>query len=83
MRELHAKLSRYVDAVSDGAEIVVTKRGRRVARLTAISDDDPLEQMIREGRATPPRGAARTRAADLERPRARGSVSELVAEQRR
>ncbi|MDQ5832909.1 MAG: type II toxin-antitoxin system prevent-host-death family antitoxin, partial [Actinomycetota bacterium] len=58
VRELHAKLSSYVDAVSDGAEIVVTKRGRRVARLIAISDDDPLERMIREGRATPPSSAA-------------------------
>jgi prevent-host-death family protein len=33
VRELHDRLSRYVQHVKDGAEVVVTMRGRRVARL--------------------------------------------------
>jgi prevent-host-death family protein len=33
VRELHARLSRHVQHVKDGGEVVVTMRGRRVARL--------------------------------------------------
>ena len=36
VRELHDRLSRYVRYVRDGAEVVVTIRGRRVARLVPV-----------------------------------------------
>jgi prevent-host-death family protein len=42
VRELHDRLSRYVQHVKDGAEVVVTMRGRRVARLVPVDETDPL-----------------------------------------
>src|SRR5215212_1953396 len=38
VRELHDRLSRYVQHVQDGAEVVVTMRGRRVARLVPVDE---------------------------------------------
>jgi prevent-host-death family protein len=45
IRELRQHASRYLQAVSQGATITVTDRGRPVARLTPLS---PLEQRITE-----------------------------------
>lgn len=79
VRELHDRLSEHLDRVEQGADVVVTRRGRPVARLTSVTADDPLGELVRRGLVTPP--AARRRA---KRPRVtpHGSVSELVAEQR-
>jgi uncharacterized protein len=43
VRELHDRLSRYVQHVKDGAEVVVTMRGRRVARLVPVDETDPWQ----------------------------------------
>ncbi|MDR7455287.1 MAG: type II toxin-antitoxin system prevent-host-death family antitoxin [Armatimonadota bacterium] len=54
---LKARLSEYVDAVRSGKEIIVTDRGRPVARLIAVSGDalrDPrTAELIRLGLARP------------------------------
>jgi len=80
VRELHDRLSEHLERVEQGAELVVTRRGRPIARLSAVDGEDPLEDLVRRGLVTPPdrpRGARRARV------KARGSVSDLVAEQRR
>ena len=83
MRELHNQLSRYVRHVGEGGgEVAVTLRGKRVARLVPIRDTDPLEDLRRRGLIREPT-RRRTRASGRRRPRPRGSVSGLVAEQRR
>jgi prevent-host-death family protein len=82
VRELHDRLSRYVQHVKDGAEVVVTMRGRRVARLVPIDEVDPLADLRARGlvrEPTAPRGPRARRA----RLKAAGSVSDLVADQRR
>ena len=82
VRELHDRLSRYVQHVKDGAEVVVTMRGRRVARLVPVDEVDPLADLRARGlvrEPTAPRGP-RTRRARL---KAAGPVSDLVADQRR
>ena len=43
VRDLQNNLSRYLDRVSDGLEIVVTERGRPVARLLRI--DEPADRL--------------------------------------
>jgi prevent-host-death family protein len=43
VRELHDRLSRYVQHVKDGAEVVVTMRGRRVARLVPSTRPTPWQ----------------------------------------
>ena len=55
---LKAHLSRYVDAVKSGEEVIVTERGRPVARLsgldTAREPTGRAALLIREGRMRPP-----------------------------
>jgi prevent-host-death family protein len=81
VRELHDHLSRYVQRVQDGAEIVVTMRGRRVARLVPVHEHDPLADLRARGLvrepASPRKHSRRSRIVTTE------PVSDLVAEQRR
>jgi antitoxin (DNA-binding transcriptional repressor) of toxin-antitoxin stability system len=67
--------------VRDGEEIVITDRGRPVARLTSIEPEvDRLQVLIDRGvlkRASAPRSLPSRRV------RAKGSIAELVADQRR
>jgi len=80
VRELHDRLSEHLDRVERGVDIVVTRRGRPIARLSGVAAEDPLEQLVRRGLITPPTGPRRAKRA---RVKPRGSVSDLVAEQRR
>jgi len=41
VRDLKAKLSRYLRQAHAGQDVVVTSRGRPVARLLALPEDDP------------------------------------------
>ncbi len=81
VRDLKNNLSRYLGQVEAGVEVVVTDRGRRIARLTGIDDvaGDKLAELIAAGLVRPPTSKARQRPAPLP---SDGSVSELVAEQR-
>jgi prevent-host-death family protein len=80
VRELHDRLSEHLERVERGAQVVVTRRGRPIARLSAVDGEDPLTQLERRGLITRP---ARPRGARRAGVKARGSVSELVVEQRR
>jgi prevent-host-death family protein len=80
VRELHDRLSEHLDRVEQGATLIVTRRGRRIARLSSTELEDPLEDLIRRGLITAPTHARSPRRA---RVKATGSVSELVADQRR
>jgi prevent-host-death family protein len=80
IRELHDRLSEHLARVQGGAEVVVTRRGRPIARLSAVDGEDPLDDLVRRGLVTPALRSRRARRAGV---KARGSVSELVAEQRR
>lgn len=55
---LKAQLSRYLDAVKAGEEVIVTDRGRPVARLTSVEQGgEPtarVAQLVRDGRLRPP-----------------------------
>jgi len=65
IRELKAKLSLYVGQAADGDTIVITDRGKPVARLIAINDASHYERGLDEGwieparrtRLTPPKPA--------------------------
>ena len=80
VRDLHDRLSEHLDRVELGAEVVVTRRGRPIARLSAIDTTDPLDDLVRRGLMTPPQ---LPRSARSPRVKPQGSVSEFVAEQRR
>ncbi len=81
VRDLKNNLSRHLDQVRAGVEVVVTDRGRPIARLNRIADEptDKLAALIEAGLVRPPTSKVRQRPVPLH---ASGSVSELVAEQR-
>lgn len=80
VRALHDRLSEHLDRVEQGIDVVVTRRGKPVARLSAIDREDALAELVRRGLVRPPeRPRSRRRA----RVKARGSVAGLVSEQRR
>lgn len=82
VRDLKNNLSRYLDRVQAGDEVIVTDRGRPVARLSSLGHPtDRLAELIASGAVRPPRSTTRHRPA--RRIRAKGPVSDLVAEQRR
>jgi prevent-host-death family protein len=82
VRDLKNNLSRYLDRIAHGDEVIVTDRGRPVARLTAVdAPTDKLAALVASGAVQPPSDRSRRR--PTQRVKATGSVSELVAEQRR
>ncbi|MGH8930471.1 MAG: type II toxin-antitoxin system Phd/YefM family antitoxin [Egibacteraceae bacterium] len=81
IRELRDHLSRYLDRVRDGDELVVTDRGRAVARVIPISGERTFDRLVSEGLIEPAPVAQRRR--PRRRVPAQGKVSDLVADQRR
>ena len=79
--EFRAGLKRYLALVAEGSEIIVTDRGRPVARVVNPDVPSRYEQLVADGTITPPR---RRKRATLPPPiKARGSVSELISRDRR
>jgi prevent-host-death family protein len=62
VRELRENLSAYLDRVKAGEEVVITERGKRVARIVGPSK---LDQLIAEGRVRPARKPRRRIRSDL------------------
>ena len=80
IRQLRDHLSSYMVQVQSGQELVVTDRGRAIARILPLSGERALDRLIREGRVVPAKHRERSRPQPL---RAAGPVSDLVSEQRR
>lgn len=78
VRELHDRLSEYLERAEGGSEIVVTRRGRPVARLSGLSER-PLDALARRGLVRMPQGKRSPRSAQV---KGTGSVSDLASEQR-
>jgi prevent-host-death family protein len=52
IRELKAKLSGYVNKVRQGEELVVTDRGKEIARVIPISRErNAVKRLVESGRA--------------------------------
>lgn len=80
VRQLRDHLSGYLEQVQSGQELVVTDRGRAIARILPISGERALDRLIREGRVVPAKRRERRRPQPLQ---GAGPVSDLVPEQRR
>jgi prevent-host-death family protein len=80
IRELRNHLSRYLDRVRDGDEVVVTDRGRAIARVIPAGGERVLDRLIAEGVVKPARQPKRRAARPIN---TKGTVSDLVSEQRR
>jgi len=82
VRELHDRLSEYLRRVEAGERIVVTSRGRAIARISAMDGADPLKDLRNRGLIREPTRPKR-RADDRGRPEPTAPVADLVASQRR
>lgn len=81
IRELKNGLSKYIDRVRSGEEVIVTDRGRPVARLSPIdASEDRLADLVAAGVVRAP--ASRKRHVPERRITAQAPVSDLVADQR-
>lgn len=82
VRDLKNNLSRYLELVRGGEEVIVTDRGRPVARLAALDHPtDRLAEMVAAGVVRPAKRTSRK--VPTHRVTPAGSVSDLVADQRR
>lgn len=81
VRELRDGLSRYLEQVRQGEEIIVTDHGKAVARLVPLAQPRRIDQLIAEGRITPAKQPKR----QLLPPaiKTQGSVVELFLEEGR
>ena len=80
VRELRNHLSRYLDRVRDGNELIVTDRGHAIARVVPVGSERMLDRLIAEGIVTP----AREPRSPAPKPiKTKSTVSDLVGEQRR
>jgi len=82
IRDLKNGLSSYIDRVRNGEEVIVTDRGRPVARLSSLeAAHDHLADLIAAGIVRAP--TSERRHVPTRRIKSKGPVSDLVAEQRR
>ena len=82
IRELRNGLSGYLRMVAAGGEVIVTSRGKRLARLSGLHAKDPLAELRERGLVQEPKRAKR-RAGGRSRRSSGGPVADLVSEQRR
>ena len=81
VRDLRSDLKRWLELAQE-RDVVITDRGKPVARLVPIGEHPGLERLIAQGLVTHPSTPA-TRIDPSTLVKAHGSVSDLVAEQRR
>jgi len=82
VRELRDNLSRWIGRAKRGQEIVITDRGKPVARLTKVDESPALDRLIARGLVTPAR-RPKTKIQRKDLIKTTGNVSDLVKEQRR
>jgi prevent-host-death family protein len=82
VRELRDHLSRWLDAVQEGSELVVTERGRPVARIVPVTGRSRLDALIEAGVVRPALEPAESAFARPPIP-VKGSVVDVLLEQRR
>ncbi len=80
IREIRDHLSRYLDRVQAGEEVVITDRGRAIARVSPMSGERTIDRLIREGLVVPTKKPKRPAPRPI---KVAGTVSDLVGEQRR
>ena len=80
VRELRDGLSKHLAQVRAGHVVTVTDHGEPVARIVPVGTLNALERLVAEGRVQP---AGRPKRPAERGVRAVGTVSDLVAEQRR
>lgn len=81
IRDFRNELSRWLEVVRGGRDVVITDRGRPVARLIPATSSKPLDRLIAMGLVRPPTAPKRPASEGPKIP-VKGSVSDLVSELR-
>lgn len=76
-----AHLSEWIERAREGEEVVLTERGKAVARLLPPDYRSFLEQLEAEG-AIGPAMSPKRKASEIEKVTAKGSVSDILIELR-
>ena len=80
--QLRRELKDWLDRVQSGDEVVITDRGRPIARLSGVHSSALLDRLAEEGRISGPPAAARPAARGRRRATATGEVAELIVAER-
>lgn len=80
--QLRSELKVWLDRARSGDEVVITDRGRPVARLSGIDVAPLLDRFTAEGRVSAPPGADRPTARGRRRVEAKCDVADLVVAER-
>jgi prevent-host-death family protein len=80
--QLRRELKDWLERARSGDEVVVTDRGRPVARLTGIDVAPLLDRLASEGRISRTPGAPRPSARGRPRVEADGDVADLIVADR-
>ena len=80
--QLRRELKDWLDRAQSGDEVVITERGRPVARLSGIDVAPLLDQLTEQGQISSAPSSARPTARGRKRVQAEGSVAELIVDER-
>ncbi|MEX0835881.1 MAG: type II toxin-antitoxin system prevent-host-death family antitoxin [Nitriliruptor sp.] len=80
--QFRRELKDWLERVRSGEEIVITERGRAVARLSGVDTGSLLDQLAGEGRISAPADAPRPAARNRPRATATTDVAELIVTER-
>lgn len=80
--QLRRELKDWLERARSGDEVVITERGRPVARLSGIDVAPFLDQLAEQGQVSGPATARRATARGRKRVKARGEVAHLIAAER-
>jgi prevent-host-death family protein len=83
--EAKAKLSEYLASVKEGEEVLITERGRPVAKIVKSEPmDEEIERLVRSGHIRPPIKPLPADFFDRPRPKVKGEpLSQIVIRERR
>jgi prevent-host-death family protein len=80
--QLRRELKEWLERARSGDEVVITERGRPVARLSGIDVAPLLDRLTEEGLISAPPRTPRPSARGRERARPAGGVADLVVAER-
>ncbi len=80
--QLRRELKDWLDRAGSGDEVVITERGRPIARLTGIDVAPLLDRLTQDGQISPAPDQPRPSARGIQRVATSGDVSALVTAER-
>jgi prevent-host-death family protein len=80
--QLRRDLKAWLERVAAGDEVVITDRGRPIARLSAVDTAPILDRLTADGRLSGPAVSARPSLRNRPRVQAEGPVADLVVAER-